>query len=60
MRISKFAIPEIIFGRGSLVHLASCAKRLGGRRVLLVTDQGLVSAGWADRIMRISTQPQAV
>ncbi len=33
MRISKFAIPEIIFGRGSIVHLASCAKRLGGRRV---------------------------
>ncbi|MGD9607947.1 MAG: iron-containing alcohol dehydrogenase [Desulfovibrionaceae bacterium] len=53
MRISKFAIPEIIFGRGSIVHLASCAKRLGGRRVLLVTDQGLVGAGWVDRIMEI-------
>jgi alcohol dehydrogenase len=53
MRISKFAIPEIIFGRGSIVHLASCAKRLGGRRVLLVSDQGLVGAGWVDRIMEI-------
>jgi alcohol dehydrogenase len=53
MRISKFAIPEIIFGRGSIVHLASCAKRLGGRRVLLVSDQGLISAGWVDRIMDI-------
>jgi alcohol dehydrogenase len=53
MRISKFAIPEIIFGRGSIVHLASCAKRLGGRRVLLVSDQGIVSAGWVDRIMEI-------
>lgn len=53
MRISKFAIPEIIFGRGSIVHLASCAKRLGGRRVMLVSDQGLVSAGWVDRIMDI-------
>ncbi len=53
MRISKFAIPEIIFGRGSIVHLASCAKRLGGRRVLLVSDQGLVAAGWVDRIMEI-------
>ncbi|EFL52660.1 iron-containing alcohol dehydrogenase [Solidesulfovibrio fructosivorans JJ]] len=53
MRISKFAIPEIIFGRGSIVHLASCAKRLGGRRVLLVSDQGLVAAGWVDRIMDI-------
>ncbi len=53
MRISKFAIPEIIFGRGSIVHLASCAKRLGGRRVFLVSDQGLVEAGWVDRIMEI-------
>jgi len=53
MRISKFAIPEIIFGRGSIVHLASCAKRLGGRRVLLVSDPGLVGAGWVDRIMEI-------
>lgn len=53
MRISKFAIPEIIFGRGSIVHLASCAKRLGGRRMLLVSDQGLVGAGWVDRIMEI-------
>jgi len=53
MRISKFAIPEIIFGRGSIVHLASCAKRLGARRVLLVTDQGLTAAGWVDRILEI-------
>ena len=53
MRISKFAIPEIIFGRGSIVHLASCAKRLGARRVLLVSDPGLVGAGWVDRIMEI-------
>jgi len=53
MRISKFAIPEIIFGRGSIVHVASCAKRLGGRRVLLVSDAGLVGAGWVERIMEI-------
>ena len=53
MRISKFAIPEIIFGRGSIVHLASCAKRVGARRVLLVSDQGLVGAGWVDRIQEI-------
>lgn len=53
MRISKFAIPEIIFGRGSLVHLASCAKRLGARRVLLVTDKGITAAGWVDRVLDI-------
>ena len=53
MRISKFAIPEIIFGRGSIVHLASCAKRVGARRVLLVSDQGLVGAGWVERIQEI-------
>ena len=53
MRISKFAIPEIIFGRGSIVHLASCAKRVGARRVLFVSDSGLAKAGWVDRIQEI-------
>ena len=61
MRISKFAIPEIIFGRGSIVHLASCAKRLGARRVLLVSDQGIVGAGWVDRMkQRFREKPAPV
>ncbi len=51
--ITKFAIPEIIFGEGSIKHVASCAKRLGAKRVLLVSDAGLEQAGWVQRVMDI-------
>lgn len=44
----KFEIPEIVFGRGALGQIGDCAARLGGERVLLVTDPGVVAAGWID------------
>ncbi|GFM38051.1 iron-containing alcohol dehydrogenase [Desulfovibrio psychrotolerans] len=50
MLVTKFAIPEIIFGKGSTKHLAQCARRLGARRVLLVSDAGLERAGWVSMI----------
>ncbi len=48
----KFEVPEIVFGRGLIERVGSCAKRLGGRRVLLVSDPGLFRAGWVDRVLR--------
>ncbi|MCM2357608.1 MAG: iron-containing alcohol dehydrogenase [Geobacteraceae bacterium] len=48
----KFEVPEIIFGRGLLSQIGSCARRLGGRKVFLVSDQGLFTAGWVDLAMR--------
>ncbi|GAB7079238.1 iron-containing alcohol dehydrogenase [Megalodesulfovibrio paquesii] len=53
MVITKFAIPDIIFGNGSLTHLGSCARRLGAQRVLFVSDQGLAASGWVDRVLEI-------
>ncbi|HEX9776732.1 MAG TPA: iron-containing alcohol dehydrogenase [Geopsychrobacteraceae bacterium] len=48
----KFEVPEIIFGRGLLQQVGSCAKRLGGKKVFLVSDEGLFRAGWVDRVMK--------
>ncbi len=48
----KFEVPEIIFGRGLLNQVGSCAKRLGGKKVFLVSDEGLFRAGWVDRVMK--------
>ena len=51
MQITKFAIPEVIFGNGSIKYLAPCARRLGAKRVLLVSDPGVEEAGWAEVVM---------
>ncbi|MDR3088401.1 MAG: iron-containing alcohol dehydrogenase [Desulfobulbaceae bacterium] len=50
---TKFAIPEIIFGRGSLNHAGQCALRLGAKKVFLVSDDGIERAGWLGRLMEI-------
>jgi len=40
---------QIVFGEGALTHLGQLAEELGGKRILFVTDPGIVSAGLADR-----------
>jgi len=47
--LQKFEVPEIIHGLGALTIVGQCAKRLGGERVLLVTDPGVIKAGWVDK-----------
>jgi alcohol dehydrogenase class IV len=46
--LQKFEVPEIIHGPGALAQIGQCAKRLGGEKIFLVTDPGLVKAGWVD------------
>ena len=45
-RLRKFVAPEIIFGSGCRHHVGNYAKNFGARRVLLVTDPGVIKAGW--------------
>jgi alcohol dehydrogenase len=53
MHISKFAAPEIIFGRGSLHQTGECCRRIGANKVFIVSDKGVVAAGWAEKIIQV-------
>jgi alcohol dehydrogenase class IV len=54
--VSRYANPtEIVHGPGSIGRIADEIKRLGGNRVVLVTDAGLVKAGLPDRAVELFT-----
>lgn len=44
--LRKFVSPEIVFGRGSRHSVGNFARTFGAQRVLLVSDPGVVAAGW--------------
>lgn len=48
MNISKFVAPEIIFGCGSLSQIGESVIRIGASKVFLVSDAGVIKAGWVD------------
>ena len=52
----KFHAPEIVFGAGSLTEAGFAVARLGGRRPFLVTDPGIIAAGWADELQAHLTE----
>ena len=48
--IRKFLAPELVFGVGA-IHLAGqYAKNFGASKVLVVTDAGIIKAGWVGRV----------
>ena len=49
--LAKFHAPEIVFGAQSLPEGAHAAVRLGARRPFLVTDPGLIEAGWPAELL---------
>lgn len=48
----KFEVPEIIHGIGAITKVGCCAKRLGGEKILVVTDPGIIKAGWVDETLK--------
>ena len=56
-QLRKFVSPEIIFGAGSRHNVGNYAKTFGARKVLVVSDPGVVAAGWvADVEDRLEAQ----
>jgi 1,3-propanediol dehydrogenase len=50
-RVSKFVIPEVIFGIGTLGEVGGAVRRVGGHRPMLVSDPGVLAAGWVERAL---------
>lgn len=50
--LRKFVSPEIIFGAGARHAVANYARNFGARKVLLVSDPGVVAAGWVTDIQQ--------
>ncbi len=49
--LAKFHAPEVVIGHGSLAEAGFAAARLGARRPLVVTDPGIIEAGWVDELL---------
>ena len=45
---------RVVFGVNSIKRVGELAKTLDARRVLLVTDRGIVAAGHAARVQRLA------
>ena len=48
----KFVVPEIVFGVGALELAGRYARNLGAANILLVTDPGVLEAGWPQKVIR--------
>lgn len=44
--LRKFLCPEFVFGSGAVALAGRYAEHMGASRVLLVSDQGVIEAGW--------------
>lgn len=56
MNIHKFVMPEVIFGNASIRQVGESCVRLGATNVFIVSDPGVMEAGWLDVIVRSCRQ----
>lgn len=50
IELRKFVAPELIFGNGARFLAGRYARNFGARKVLIVTDKGVISSGWVKDI----------
>lgn len=49
--IRKFVNPELVYGIGALGLAGQYARSYGARRLLVVSDPGVIAAGWTGRVI---------
>lgn len=56
LNITKFVTPEIIFGKNAIDQVGEACLRLGAKKVLIVSDHGVINAGWLEKVITICKQ----
>lgn len=51
--LRKFVAPEFLFGSGAIDVVDRYIKNFGVKKVLVVTDPGVINAGWAEVVERM-------
>lgn len=51
MELRKFVAPEFIFGAGALQLVGRYLQNFGAHKALVVSDTGLIAAGWAGKVI---------
>jgi alcohol dehydrogenase class IV len=57
--LRKFVAPEFVFGDGALKLTGQYASNFGAAKVLVVTDPGVMTAGWCDKVIENLTMAGA-
>jgi alcohol dehydrogenase class IV len=53
VELRKFVLPEFIYGTGAMNLAGRYARNFGAKKVLVVTDSGVIEAGWTGKILDI-------
>jgi alcohol dehydrogenase class IV len=53
LELRKFVAPEFIFGPEAMQLVGRYLSNFGARRVLVVTDQGIIDAGWLAKLTEL-------
>ena len=48
--LRKFVAPEFVYGEGAINLVSHHIKSFGAKKVLLVTDPGIIQAGWVKKV----------
>jgi alcohol dehydrogenase class IV len=54
--LRKFVAPEFIFGEGALKLTGQYIKNFGADEALIVTDEGIIKAGWLNKLLETIEQ----
>lgn len=49
--LRKFVVPEFVYGVGAMAQIGHYAKNFGAKKALVVTDPGVVRAGWVEKVL---------